>query len=334
MKSQYISTLAEGAHVDSTFVIRSKEMRATRAGDAYLALELSDRSGLMPAVWFRPDARSAAAPSGSVVRISGRVTTFRGNKRISVDSLISARQYDPEDMIAAGPDDRDSSIAQFRALAGTVHGSELRRVLKAVFGDELFFERFAACPGSQSRHHAHLGGLITHSNAVASICVTLAGLYEQVDRDLLVTAALLHDMGKVDELAWDTGIEYTDEGRLLGHVILGERRLRRATDRLRTPIRPGLLTRLSHAMLSHHGELEWGSPKRPSTLEALLLHHADNLDAKATGFTELVSGASSIDERWTDAQNMFRRPLYAPSSAETERPNRVEEDQLYVSASA
>jgi len=334
MKSQFISTLAEGARVDSTFVVRSKEMRATRSGDAYLALELSDRSGLMPAVWFRPDARSAAAPSGSVVRVSGRVTTFRGNKRISVDSLISARQYDPEDMIAAGPDDRDTSIAQFRALAGTVRDSELRRVLKAVFGDEIFFERFAACPGSQSRHHAHLGGLIMHSAAVASICVTLAGLYEQVDRDLLVTAALLHDMGKVDELAWDTGIEYTDEGRLLGHVILGERRLRRATDRLRTPIRPGLLTRLSHAMLSHHGELEWGSPKRPSTLEALLLHHADNLDAKATGFTELVSGASSIDERWTDAQNMFRRPLYAPSSAETERPTRIEEDQLYVSVSA
>jgi len=334
MKSQYISTLAEGARVDSTFVVRSKEMRATRSGDAYLALELSDRSGLMPAVWFRPDARSAAAPSGSVVRVSGRVTTFRGNKRISVDSLISARQYDPEDMIAAGPDDRESSIAQFRALAGTVRDTELRRVLKAVFGDEIFFERFAACPGSQSRHHAHLGGLIMHSTAVASICVTLAGQYEQVDRDLLVTAALLHDMGKVDELVWDTGIEYTDEGRLLGHVILGERRLRHATDRLRTPIRLGLLTRLSHAMLSHHGELEWGSPKRPSTLEALLLHHADNLDAKATGFTELVSGASSIDERWTDAQNMFRRPLYAPSSAETERPTRVEEDQLYVSVSA
>lgn len=334
MKSQYISTLAEGARVDTTFAIRSKEMRATRSGDAYLALELSDRSGLMPAVWFRPDTNSATVPSGCVVRVSGRVTSFRGNKRISVESLTPARQYDPEDMIASGPGDRDSAVARFRALAGTVRDSELRRVLKAVFGDELFFERFTACPGSQSRHHAHLGGLLVHSSAVAGICDTLAGLYEQVDRDLLVTAALLHDMGKVDELVWDTGIEYTDEGRLLGHVVLGERRLRRATDRLRTPIRPRLLVQLSHTMLSHHGELEWGSPKRPSTLEALLLHHADNLDAKATGFTDLVAGASSLDERWTDAQNMFRRPLYAPSSAEDERPTRVEEDQQYVSASA
>jgi len=334
MKSQFISTLAEGASVNTTFAMRSKEMRATRSGDAYMAIELSDRSGVIPAVWFRPDATAATVPTGSVVRVSGRVTSFRGSKRVSIQSLVPARQYDPEDMIASGSGDRAGAIRQFRTIASTVRDSELRRVLKAVFGDELFFERFTACPGSQSRHHAHLGGLVAHSIAVAGICDTLAGLYEQVDRDLLVTAALLHDMGKVDELAWDTGIDFTDEGRLVGHVVLGDRRLRRVTDRLRAPLRPALLARLSHAILSHHGELEWGSPKRPSTLEALLLHHADNLDAKATGFTELVSGASSVDERWTDAQNMFRRPLYAPAAAEADRSVRVEEDQQFVTFSA
>jgi len=334
MKSQFISTLAEGASVDSTFAMRSKEMRATRAGDAYLAIELSDRTGVIPAVWFRPDATAAMVPAGSVVRVSGRITSYRGSKRVSVQSLVPARRYDPADMIASGPGDKDGAVSQFREIAGTVRDTELRRALKAVFGDAEFFERFTACPGSQTRHHAYLGGLVSHSVAVAGICDTLASLYVQVDRDLLVTAALLHDMGKVDELRWDTGIEFTDEGRLVGHVVLGERRFRRAVDRLRTPLRPALLARLSHAILSHHGELEWGSPKRPSTLEALLLHHADNLDAKATGFTELLSSASSVDERWTDAQNMFRRPLYAPAAAETDRAARVEEDQQYVTASA
>ncbi len=326
MKTQFISILTEGMRVESTFVIRSKELRATRSGEAYLALELADRTGVLPAVWFRPDAAGTAIPSGTVVRAAGRVTSFRGNKRVSVDSLSLARTYEPEDMIAVGPGDRAGAVAEFKAIAASVHDPELRRVLKAVFGDEVFFGRFSTCPGSQSRHHAYLGGLVAHSVAVSRICTTLAGLYAQVDSDLLVTAALMHDLGKVDELSWDTGIEYTDEGRLIGHVVLGERRLREAVARLRTPIRSGLLARLSHAMLSHHGELEWGSPKRPSTIEALLLHHADNLDAKATGFTELTSGASALDERWTDAQNLFRRPLYAPSVAEDDRPGRVEED--------
>lgn len=325
MKHQYTTGLAEGERVESTFVMRTKQMRSTRSGEAYLALELADRTGIMPAVWFRPDAAGISVPAGSVVRVAGRVTTFRGVKRVSIDSLSPASSYDPEDMLAAGPDDRQAAVEQFRALAATVKDAELRRVLRAVFGDEILFARFLACPASQTRHHAYLGGLLVHSLAVARICENLAALYDEVDRDLLISAALMHDIGKVDELSWDTGIEFTDEGRLIGHVVLGERVMRTAVARLRTPVRPALLARLSHAMLSHHGELEWGSPKRPATIEALLLHHADNLDAKARGFTELIAGACALDERWTDAQNLFRRPLYAPSLAEDERPGRVEE---------
>lgn len=325
MKLQYVTGLAEGVRVESTFVLRSKEMRSTRSGDAYLALELADRTGVMPAVWFRPDAAGVSVPAGAVVRVTGRVTTFRSVKRISIEALTPASRYEPEDMLAAGPGDRESVIEQFRALAGTVKGAELRKVLRAVFGNEALFSRFVACPASELRHHAYLGGLIAHSLAVGRICDSLAGLYEQVDRDLLVTAALMHDIGKIDELSWETGISLTDEGRLIGHVVLGERIVHAAVSRLRSPVHPALMARLSHAMLSHHGELEWGSPKRPATLEALLLHHADNMDAKATGFTELIAGASALDERWTDAQNLFRRPLYAPSLAENERPGRIEE---------
>ncbi|MBU4557236.1 MAG: HD domain-containing protein [Actinobacteria bacterium] len=326
MKAQYINGLAEGSQVDSTFVMRSRELRATRAGEAYLTIELADRSGVIAGVWFRPDASGTAIPSGTVVRVSGRTTTFRGNKRVSVQSLSPARSYEAEDMVAAGSGDRAAEVTEFRAIAATVKDPGLLRTLKAVFGDEVFFERFSACPASQANHHAPLGGLVAHSVSVAKICSMLASVYDDVDRDLLVTAALMHDIGKVDELSWDTGIEYTDAGRLIGHVVLGERRLHEAVQRLKVPVQSGLLTRLTHAMLSHHGELEWGSPKRPSTIEALLLHHADNLDAKATGFSELTTGATALDERWTDAQNLFRRPLYAPASAESERHGRAEED--------
>lgn len=334
MKSQFVNGLAEGARVDATFVLRAKELRSTRTGDAYLTLELADRTGSIPAVWFKPEASSATVPAGTVVRVSGRVTSYRGTRRVSITSLVAAREFDLEDMVPAGRVDRDQAIGEFRRMASTIADPELRRLIKAVFGDELFLERFTACPGSRSMHHAYLGGLLEHSLTVARTCDALAALYDQVERDLLVTAALMHDMGKVDELDWGTGIEFTDEGRLIGHVVLGEHRLRAAASRLRTPVSQGLLARLSHAMLSHHGELEWGAPKKPSTIEALLLHHADNLDAKATAFTELVTASSSLDERWTDAQNMFRRPLYSPLCADAERASRVDEEALYATAPA
>jgi 3'-5' exoribonuclease len=144
----------------------------------------------------------------------------------------------------------------------------------------------------------------------------------------------LHDIGKCKELAFDTAIEYTDEGRLVGHVVLGMRMLHEALTRARVQAEPERVMLLEHAILSHHGELEWGSPKRPSTLEALLLHHADNLDAKAAGFSALLTGAVRADEGWTDAGNLFRRPLWAPRAAQDDRPSAEVEDAPYGRRSA
>ena len=165
--------------------------------------------------------------------------------------------------------------------------------------------------------------------AVASLCRSLGEQYPHVESDLLVTAALLHDIGKVDELSFDVAVGYTDVGRLLGHVVLGMNRLHDAVSRERIRVSGDRLARLEHAVVSHHGELEWGSPKRPSTFEALLLHHADNLDAKAAGFSALLGGAARADEAWTDAANLFRRPLYAPRPAEDDRPYVADEDSQY-----
>jgi len=320
MKSQYVRELAEGARVDSQFALGSKEMRSTRAGEAYLALELRDRTGSIPAVYFRPPSEATVTPSGTVVRVRGLVSSFRGSKRISVEHLAPVAEFDPSDLIESSRRDPDEVVAEFKELAATVRDRELRRVLKAVFGDRGFFERFAMCPGARAHHHAYLGGLIEHTLAVAGLCRTLGSTYDPVDGDLLVTAALLHDIGKVDELTYETAVGYTDEGRLLGHVVLSDRRLREAASSLVPAVPEGLLTRLSHAVLSHHGELEWGAPTRPSTIEALLLHHADNLDAKADGFLALTGGAARAEERWTDATNLFRRPLYAPAPLAYERP--------------
>lgn len=326
MKRQYVRELSEGARVDSHFALCAKEMRSTQRGEAFLALEIGDRSGRMPAVLFRPACGAVAIPTGSVVRVVGTVTTYRGTKRVAVDTMGPVDSYDPSDLIESSTRDSDEVLAGFRSIAASVTSAPLRRVLKAVFGDTDFFKRFAECPGARAHHHAYLGGLIEHTLAVATVCRSLEALYDRVDGDLLVTAALLHDIGKVDELSYGTAVGYTDEGRLIGHVVLGERRMREAVSRSAARVPERVLTRLSHALLAHHGELEWGSPRRPSTIEALLLHHADNLDAKADGFLSLTGGATLVEERWTDAENLFRRPLWAPAAAAEQRPVPAAED--------
>ncbi len=310
MRARYVNEMTEGARVDAVFVVRSRDMRAARTGDAYLALELSDRTGSIPAVHFRPSAAAAAVPSGAAVRVCGTVSTFRGSKRLSVDSLAPADAYDADELLARSPRSNDEMVAELKSIVGTVSDTQLRRVLRSVFGEPVFFERFCACPGSQSRHHVYRGGLLEHTLSVARLCVSAADAYSGVDRDLLVAAALLHDVGKVEELCVGPGIGCTDEGRLLGHVVLGLRRVGCAAAQAR--MRAHAQALLEHAIASHHGETEFGSPRRPSTIEALLLHNCDNMDAEAAGFVSALTGAYLLDEPWTDAGNPFRRPLYAP----------------------
>lgn len=332
MQVRYINELVEGGRVDAAFLLRGREMRAARNGDAYLSLTLADRTGSIPAVLFRPRSAACSVPTGSVVRVRGVVTSFRGTKRISIDALEPASEWDPGDLLGSGTRSQEELKARLAELVRLVEQPGLRKLLRAVFGDKTFMAGFSTCPASQSYHHAYAGGLLEHTVSVAGTCADIAGRYDGVDADLLITAALLHDIGKVDELSYSAGIGYTDEGRLVGHVVSGVIRVRDAA--LRTRLDPGVLLRLEHALLSHHGELEWGSPKRPSTFEALLLHHVDNLDAKAAGFSALLQGASLIEESWTDAGNLFRRPLYAPRPAEDDRVGRVTEDDQHHRLSA
>lgn len=328
MKARYITEMTEGMRVEAEYIVRSKQLKTARIGDPYLLLEIADRSGAMSAVLFRPGSVASVLPVGSVARITGRVARYRGRLRLSVDSLVPAESWEPEDFLAPARRPSSELESEFTTLVRSIGDRGLRSVLRRVFGDKAFRTAFMGSPASQSHHHAYAGGLAEHTIAVATICVQSADRYDGVDRDLLVTAALLHDIGKVDEIVCGTGIGYSDAGRLMGHVVLGMQRLTAALEGSGVGARRALL--LQHAIISHHGELEWGAPKQPATLEALILHHADNLDAKAAGLSSLLSGATAADETWTDAQNLFRRPLHAPRSADRDRPLRIEEDDVQV----
>ncbi|MDZ4654305.1 MAG: HD domain-containing protein [Coriobacteriia bacterium] len=329
MRTIYAGSLAEGDRVSETFSLHSKELRSSRNGEAYLALEFADRTGRIAAVMFRPNRSAQSVPVGSVVVVDGSVTTYRSVLRISVERLRLAGKWDASDLLPTSPRDSEELLAQLRELVRSIRDPHLARIVRAVFGDRVFMRSFTRCPGAQSRHHAYICGLLEHTVAVATLCEGMAGLYGDVNHDLLVAGALLHDIGKVDELRFTTGIDYTDGGRLIGHVVLGEARLRRVVSRSEG-LPADLLTRLSHLILSHHGEPERSSPKRPCTLEALILHHADNIDAKVAGFVEATAAAARVEEEWTDASNLFCRPLYVPHPAEGDRWAPAQKDEQYM----
>lgn len=313
MKEQYVAGLREGERVDSVFALSGKELRSARTGEPYLSVTLSDRTGRIGGVWFRPHVGQREAPVGSVLRVRGVVTTYRSVRRVSVESLRPIQEHDPADLLPAGYRDRGELTRRFRRLKAEVGDPALRAVVGAVFDDEGFWERFLACPGSRSHHHPYLSGLLEHTVTVASLARYAAKVYEQCDSDLLLAAALLHDVGKVDELHWHMSIERSHAGRMLGHVVLGERRVWAAMASLGDEaVSEEVRLRLSHIMLTHHGEPEWGSPKRPAMLESLVLHFLDNLDAKASGFLQAVSGACLAEERWSESANTFGRPLHVP----------------------
>ena len=310
MKEQYVSTLAEGQSVDTTFVLKGKELRVARTGDAYLSLEIADRSGTLSAVRFRPSEADVSTPVGVAVRIRGRVTAYRGRKRVSVEHMRPAESFEREDMLPGRRRDADEVRRSLRRHVSTVRDATLRGLLTTVFGDELFLARFLDCPMSPAICRAYVGGLAEHAVAVARLCEAAVLSYPEAHRDLLITGALLHDIGMVDQLVFDTTIGVSDEGLLLGHEVLGERRIQEAAGRAPHPLAPELLSALSHAVLTHHAVAP--AALAPRTLEAVILQGANSLDLGAAGFVRATAAASADDERWTDERNSLGRSLLVP----------------------
>jgi len=328
LSKQLIKDLEPGDEVRSAFVVTRKEVRKTRAGAPYLALELVDKSGRIEArMWDGVNRYKDAFSEKDYVAVSGRVEKYRDQLQVAVDSLrrCSDDEVDKADFLRVVETDRAALEGELRAAAEEVREPHLRALLLAFLNDASFMRRFTAAPAAKNYHHPYLGGLLEHTATTVRICRLLCDLYPDVDRDLLVSAATLHDIGKIEELDFERAIDYTDAGRFLGHLMLSDEMIRERMAGI-PGFPPDLAMRLRHAVLSHHGELEWGSPKRPKTLEAVVLHHVDNLDAKINSFREIVSRAGDSDSPWTDMKNLFKRPLYAPRSMSQEMELNLEEE--------
>lgn len=328
MPKQLVKELEPGSEVKSTFIVGRKELRKTKAGAAYLAVELIDKSGKVEArLWDQVNRYKDTFTEKDYIAVSGRVEKYRNQKQVVISSLRRREEgeVDASDFLRVVGTDRAELEGELRLAVEGVTNPHLHELLLAFLDDPEFMKSFTMAPAAKNYHHPYLGGLLEHTASTVGICRMICELYPDIDRDLLISAATLHDIGKIEELGYDRGIDFTDAGKFLGHLLLSDEMIREKINEI-----PGfpkdLALRLRHAVLSHHGELEWGSPKRPKTLEAVVLHHVDNLDAKVNSFREIAEKAGESDSPWTDMRNLFKRPLYIPRSMSQEMELQLEEE--------
>ena len=287
---RYIEQLQDGENVSEVYLCKNKIVGKTKSGKSYYSLLLQDKTGSIDAKIWELNNGIGHFDSMNYVRVDGQITTFNNALQLNVKKIRIADEgeYAQDDYMPCTKKDVDEMFADLLKLVDSLEHSYYKTLLKSFFVDDketaAEFKRHSA---AKTIHHGYIGGLLEHSLAVAKMCDYYTTYYKRLNRDLLITAALLHDIGKIYELSGFPENDYTDAGQLLGHIVMGTMMIR---DRIKDiPDFPAkAANELEHCILAHHGELEYGSPKKPALLEALALSFADNTDAKIQIFMEAL----------------------------------------------
>ena len=290
---RYINDYHEGDTCQGVYLCKSKLVLTAKTGKTYYSLTLQDKTGTMDAKVFNINYGIDEFDSMDYIEVTGEVASFQGNAQWKLTRIrkCSEGEYNLDDYMMTSKYDREEMYSELMTILGTVSNEYLKELIEKYFvKDSAFVKQFKNHTAAKSVHHGFMGGLLEHTLGVVRMCDFLAGHYPVLDRELLLTAAVFHDVGKMQELSDFPASDYTDDGQLLGHIFIG-------AEMLGTAIRdiPGfpakLASELRHCILAHHGELEFGSPKKPALVEALALNMADNTDAKLQIFTEVFDTA-------------------------------------------
>jgi 3'-5' exoribonuclease len=318
--SRLISDLQPQEQIDQIFRAADKQLRANRQGGKYILLRLTDRSGVLTGMmWNADDSTFESFEKTDYIRCRGRLQLYNGALQMIVTEIIRAKatEVDPADFARFDADQADTLLQRLQELFATIQDPDLHALAEAFLADQAFMERFKQAAAAVSNHHAYPGGLLQHTIDLMEMARWLGPRYPQIDTDLLVMGAFLHDLGKVEELSGGDETTYTDRGQLVGHIVIGVQLLGEKIDSIsttpQTPFPALLRWKLEHLILSHHGQLEFGSPKVPLTLEAILLHHIDNLDAKLASATSIIQTDVASDGNWTNYNPTLGRKLWKPT---------------------
>jgi len=315
MKPAFVADLKPDTAITSFFLVAEKELRSTRGGKPFLRLDLCDRTGTVEArLWENADAVSATFAQDDIVKVQARVENFRGKLQVSIDRLRLAEPGEIElgDYFPHTAENVDDLYRRLTAHAAAVANPWLNRLLQAILEDPLIVPRLKRAPAAKAMHHAYLGGLLEHVVSLCDLCKLVSGHYPELDADMLMTGAILHDVGKLDELCYERAIHYSTEGHLLGHIVMEVEQVGRVMDGIEGfPAELKIL--LKHMLISHHGQYEFGSPKLPMTREALVFSFLDDLDSKMGAARAALAGDSG-DELWSTYVAALGRKFLRPEA--------------------
>lgn len=317
MKQIFISQFKPGQNLNDFFVLAEKTMSRKKDGAPYLNISLSDKTGrIRGVVWDNVEQIASASRSGDIVCVKGSVSEYKGGLQVVVRDLEPVEEdLDPSDFLPATRRDTQKMYERIKDLGRTINSEHLRGLIESFWQDDGFVERFKKAPAAKKMHHAYIGGLLEHSLSLGLLADKVAGHYSGLDRDLLIAGAILHDIGKVSEFTFNTSIDYSDQGRLLSHIVIGVEMLEEKIKHI--PGFPGeTALLLKHMLVSHHGSREMGSPEPPKTLEAVLLNYLDDIDAKINGIREFMDNQDA-EATWTAYHKPLERFFYRGGPGQT-----------------
>ena len=308
----FVSQLNLNQEIVSCFLVSRKEIKSKKNGGDYLFLDLSDKTGHISAfLWENVEEYLEAFDAGDYVKVKGLVKEYNSRIQLTLHKIkkVDDSEVDPADFLPVSGKDVDAQYAELLAECSGMTDPHLRDLLQTILADTRVVERFKRAPAAKRMHHAYIGGLLDHTLSLVRLCRLVAGNYPNLHLDLLLAGAILHDIGKIEELTYAKSFDYTNEGRLLGHIVMEVIYVNQVANQI-AGFPEELRLQLLHLLVAHHGKVEFGSPKVPMTLEALVLHYLDDLDSKIETMTALSSEETVGNSDWSGYNQMLERYVY------------------------
>jgi 3'-5' exoribonuclease len=317
MARRFLNELVDGERLDDVYLASEKQLRPNRAGNLYLQVRLSDRTGSLNCMlWNAEQAHYDLFQNGDYIRVRGAAQLYNERMQVIARSLeaVDPASIDVADFEAVSEADVRALSERLTGHLRAIENPHLRSLTECVLVDDGLMARFKRAPAGIKNHHAWHGGLLEHVVQLIDLAAVVAPLYAEVDGDLLVTGVLFHDIGKTEELTYEPDFSYTDAGQLLGHLVQGvailERKIVDCEKQSGERFPDELALRLKHMIVSHHGELEMGSPRVPMTPEALVLHFLDNMDAKLASVRQILAEDANHGSTWTVYNAQLGRKIF------------------------
>jgi 3'-5' exoribonuclease len=323
MPRRYVNELTHQEAIDQVFVAGEKQLRPNRNGNLYLQLTLSDRTGSIASrMWNASDALYKSFESGDYIRIFGTAQLYQGSMQIIATKIhkVDPSEVDEADFTPVSAVEVDKLVRRLSGMLRAMTDPSLVTLAECFLMDEALMAKLSMAPAGTKNHHAYHGGLLEHIVNLMEVVLRVSPCYPQLDGNLLLMGAFLHDLGKIDELEYEHGLSYSDEGQLIGHLVMGvamlDNKAAEAQKLSGEPIPHETVLRLKHMIVSHHGEYAFGSPKLPMTIEAIALCQLDNLDAKINTFDQLMREDPNVDSPWTTYHPNLERKLFKGRKSE------------------